>query len=92
MTHLSEQKLKIAGASPTLRTKIVFEEEIFTAVAGISILSGMSKIGLGPIARTISTFIFPCYVTVHYCNIILSSPITGTAKISALLIKSTRYS
>lgn len=56
MTHLSEQKLKIAGVSPMLRTKIVFAEEIFTAVAGISIRSGMSRIGLGPIARTISAW------------------------------------
>lgn len=53
--YLSEQKLKIAGASPMLRTKIVFEEGIFTAVVGISIRSGMSRIGLGPIAKTIST-------------------------------------
>lgn len=37
ITHLSEEKLKIAVAPPTLRTKIVFEEGIFTAVAGISI-------------------------------------------------------
>lgn len=62
LIYLSEQKLKIAGASPILRIKIVFEEGIFTAVAGISIRSGISRIGLEPIATTIPNLSISCFI------------------------------
>jgi len=60
-TYLFTQRLKIATASPTLRTMMVFDEGTFTAVTGISIRSEMSKTGFEPIAGTI----LPSYNLLH---------------------------
>lgn len=47
------KKVKKPEDVPILRINMVLDEEIFTAVFGTSILSGMSRIGLGPIAEII---------------------------------------
>lgn len=66
MTHLSVQRVKATGASPTLRTNIILEEEIFTAVDGTSIRSGKSKIPLPQIAASTHRFYFTrCLLEIH---------------------------